>query len=209
MTCQGAAEHYHADAWQEAGAQFGDWFSDLSAPHRANILDWVMRTQEDTGSLLEVSCHHGNYIETLRRRGYRGEYTGIDITPGFLEVARQRLPAENFQWGDARSLEFPPESFDLVLAVGILMHLPQPMQTLRDLFRIAGKHLILSVYGRSDGPTIWQRSDAPPRHIDWFFSKEDILAQLPAGWQLAEFAEIQRPKPAPYSLFHQYLLRRA
>ena len=182
----------------------------MSEPSRVNVINWIIGLQEDHGNLLEISCNEGHYIKALRDRGYDREYTGIDITPSYLETARKRLPKENFQWGDARNLDFPSDAFDLVTAVGILMHLPQLEKPMRELFRVARKYVIISVYG-GDGPTVFRRNTDEGEHgVDFSFNKQDILAQIPQGWELVEFKEFKRPhKPEHYSRFHQYLVRRA
>ena len=208
-----AQRWYDPDAWQDHDVVMkpGEEFPNFEKPHRALVLDWVMRLAARHSSLLEVACHQGSYIAALRARGYAGKYVGIDITPKFLEAARKRLPAEDFRWGDARNLDFPAGAFDLVMATGILMHLPQPKKTLLDVFRIARKYVILSVYGSHGRTRCWRRGSDMPG-LDFFFSKADILSWIPPGWEVAEFKEIVRPsvraKPTR-NLFHQYLVQRA
>jgi SAM-dependent methyltransferase len=48
-------------------------------------------------SLLDVACGTGKYLEHLRG-DYRVE--GLDLLPGFLEIARQRCPGVPFHQGD-------------------------------------------------------------------------------------------------------------
>ena len=205
---------YEADAWQKHGPQRGAAnFSNLSAPHRANVLDWIMRIAPEHDSVLEVSCHHGYYIEELRSRGYTASYVGIDITQNFLEVARKRLPGEDFRWGDARSLDFPQDSFDLVMATGILMHLPRPAKAARDIFRIARKYVLISVYGSdrdTPGPVRYRRSPNPVAHfLDFFFSKEEVLSWVPRGWEVVAFKKFARTAEPPRHPYCQLLAKRS
>ena len=200
---------YDAERWQRQGGQFrAEHYTDFTLPHRAIILDWIMQLQGGHTNLLEVSSHRGHYIEALRQRGYSKRYTGIDITPAFLEAARKRLPEENFEWGDARQLGFAAGTFDLVLAAGILQHLPHPYKTLADICRIARKHVIVRVYGTPDA-TRFKHYYGTHRRLDWFFNKDDFLAHLPPGWAAVECQEVNRPAPSkpPYHLFHLYLLQ--
>ena len=204
---RGAGHWYAPDAWCAKAADYGGDFGDFSKPQRANIIDWIMQLQDDHESMLDVSSFHGHYIEALRARGYRRRYTGIDITPKFIATARRRMPGEDFRLGDARRLQFAEDAFDLVLATGVLMYLPHPRRTLRDIFRIARKYVIVNVYG-THGRTRYFRNSKRPG-VDYCFNKKDLLAWIPCGWQVVEFNEIERPiRDDPYHLIHQYLARR-
>ena len=153
-----------------------------------------------------MACHHGHYIEALRKKGYKARYTGIDITPGFVEVASKRLPDEDFRVGDAMQLDFPDRSYDLVLLAGILQHLPEIAKPMREAFRVAEKYVLLSLYG-TEGP-ILRRFDEG-RFLNIFYSKDDILGQVPQGWTVVKSADVVRPhKPPPFRLFYQFLLKK-
>lgn len=68
--------------------------------------------------VLDVATGHGNTALAAARRDC--DVTGIDFAPALLAHARQRAAAEhlqiNFQEGDAESIPFPAESFDVVLS---------------------------------------------------------------------------------------------
>src|SRR5260370_41313836 len=53
----------------------------------------------------------------------RSRYVGIDIVPGYIELARQRYPAGSFLHMDARKLTFQDNRFDLVTLIATLHHL--------------------------------------------------------------------------------------
>lgn len=42
-------------------------------------------------SILEIGCGCGCLLAYLRARGFRGDYLGIDLVPGFVEKARERF----------------------------------------------------------------------------------------------------------------------
>lgn len=77
--------------------------------------------------VLDVGCGAGNF--TLRLRGLMpvSEVTLVDLSARMLERASERLTeagmnCETVQ-GDVRAIEFPDETFDVILAGAVLHHL--------------------------------------------------------------------------------------
>ncbi|MGO8930982.1 MAG: class I SAM-dependent methyltransferase [Limisphaerales bacterium] len=66
---------------------------------------------------LEIGCGDGRVLEQLISLGANPRLiAGIDLLEERVEVARRRLPEAELRVADARSLPYPDESFDLVLA---------------------------------------------------------------------------------------------
>ena len=75
-------------------------------------LGWLPGTQEarfrvlaaigdlDGCSVLDVGCGFGDFYEYLRRRGIAVDYTGVDLCPDLLEIARRRHPDARFVAAD-------------------------------------------------------------------------------------------------------------
>jgi SAM-dependent methyltransferase len=71
-------------------------------------LGWVSGTQEarfsvlaaigdlEGCSVLDVGCGFGDLFEHLCRKGINVDYTGIDLCPDFLDIARRRHPDARF-----------------------------------------------------------------------------------------------------------------
>lgn len=86
--------------------------------------------------------------------------TAIDLTPGMLDIARQRTKSVNretdLRLGDVQSLDFPSASFDTVVAAFVFCSVPDPVQGLRELGRVvrpSGQILLLE-HVRIDRPFI-------------------------------------------------------
>lgn len=73
--------------------------------------------------ILEVGCGNGYAASLITARGV-SSYTGLDIMPEQLEIARSRnLPGASFVQGSADDLSrFAPQSFDAILDFCILHH---------------------------------------------------------------------------------------
>jgi ubiquinone/menaquinone biosynthesis C-methylase UbiE len=87
--------------------------------------------------ILDVGCSTGTCAAAVVSMD-RNRYVGIDIVPQYVERAARRCPAGTFRTMDARRLDFPDASFDVVLFVGVLHHLEDGLirDCLRDIRRV-------------------------------------------------------------------------
>ena len=72
-------------------------------------------------SILDVGCGFGDYYDYLTERDLQVRYTGYDIVPKLLEVARQRHPEMRFEERDVLTEEVEG-SFDYVVSSGVFNH---------------------------------------------------------------------------------------
>jgi SAM-dependent methyltransferase len=91
--------------------------------------------------VLEVGCGTGNVpLWLLPFLAQGSEYTGIDTGEALLAEAEKTFKKSpykvKFQQGSAYSLDFPDDSFDLVLTRAVLMHLEKPQQALKEMVRV-------------------------------------------------------------------------
>ncbi|CAA6605041.1 hypothetical protein MTBLM1_40245 [Rhodospirillaceae bacterium LM-1] len=73
--------------------------------------------------ILDIGCSTGTCASQIIDFA-RNDYTGIDIHPGYTEAAAKRFANAKFLPMDARSLSFGDASFNLVVIVGVLHHVP-------------------------------------------------------------------------------------
>ena len=104
-------------------------------PVSAHLIRLVKLQPSDC--VLDVACGYGNTAITARMTG--AKVTGIDITPKLLELAKVEeqiagISGINWKEGDAESLPFADESFDVVLST--FGHIFAPDQEL------AGKEMV-------------------------------------------------------------------
>jgi len=78
----------------------------------------------EVGSVLDVGCASGRFMELLASLGTRPAYTGIDISPGQIASARLLYPGASFHLGNALELAIEGR-FDLVNATGVMQHEPR------------------------------------------------------------------------------------
>lgn len=76
-------------------------------------------------SALDVGCGDGSLLRALVRRGLE-EGIGLEPSPQQLQLALEGEPLPNLRFlpGKGEALDFPAESFDLVIFFNSLHHLP-------------------------------------------------------------------------------------
>ncbi len=84
--------------------------------------------------ILEVGCGKGNEIVQLAKRG--GACLGLDFSESAMAWMQTRLAKEGLRMplvrGDARSLPFRTDCFDLVFSQGVLEHFANPGDVLQE-----------------------------------------------------------------------------
>jgi ubiquinone/menaquinone biosynthesis C-methylase UbiE len=93
--------------------------------------------------VLDVACGTGVVTrDAAARVGARGRVIGIDPSRALLKVARRRARASvdgagpTFRHGDGLALPFAPASFDVTLAVTVLLHVPASDRVLAEMRRV-------------------------------------------------------------------------
>ncbi len=89
-------------------------------------------------SVLEIGCGSGHLASRFLNAGY--DYTGIDISPQMLALARQRCPMARFEQGDMRTLQLN-QSFDAVLITARSLSYILTNTDVLATFRRLGQHL--------------------------------------------------------------------
>jgi ubiquinone/menaquinone biosynthesis C-methylase UbiE len=103
--------------------------------HLAELFDSLKGSH---GRLLEVGCGIGVDSIQLAKCGF--DVTAVDLTENALEVAREyaalRGVSIDFRLGNAESLDFPDESFDVVYSFGVLHHTPDIKKSVAEVHRV-------------------------------------------------------------------------
>jgi 2-polyprenyl-3-methyl-5-hydroxy-6-metoxy-1,4-benzoquinol methylase len=98
-------------------------------------------------SVLDIGCGEGVLtFQWAQRLGDR-PVVGIDLPDAKLEAqwrTRER-PNLRFLATRAEELPFTDDEFDMVTAIEALEHIPDPERTLREMTRVAKRHLLVSV----------------------------------------------------------------
>jgi len=85
-------------------------------------------------AILEVGCSGGPLLLALRAVGFQ-QLTGIDISEKGIALAKTR-GLTNVSVMDGARLDFPDQSFDLLIASDVLEHIQDEQQALREWSRV-------------------------------------------------------------------------
>ncbi|MFZ0950723.1 MAG: class I SAM-dependent methyltransferase [Candidatus Sulfotelmatobacter sp.] len=86
--------------------------------------------------ILDIGCGPGSMVSYLPR----SEYVGFDANPDYIQQAQRRFPEAHFTCERVNECNLPQsESFDIVIALGILHHLDDSEAV--ELFRMARRTL--------------------------------------------------------------------
>jgi ubiquinone/menaquinone biosynthesis C-methylase UbiE len=101
-------------------------------------------------AVLDVGCGNGSYLGALAQRQHGGVVVGVDLSPGMLAAAGTRSPRAHLVLGDAQTLPFADRSFDVVLAMHMLYHVPDRALGIRELRRAMRPDGVALVVTNSD-----------------------------------------------------------
>lgn len=149
-----------------------EWYEEIDRRFFNDVASWFAQRPGETPfsalipfeqlrgkRVLEIGCGSGAHARLLAQSGCK--LTCIDITPGGVEMTRERLAvygleAEVLQM-DAERLEFPDESFDFVWSWGVIHHSSNTSNVIRQIARVLrpGGETRLMVYHRRSFYALW------------------------------------------------------
>jgi SAM-dependent methyltransferase len=89
-------------------------------------------------STLEVGCGDGALLCELRRRGFGGRLSGVEITDAAVAIARQREEIDSVARYDGARLPDADGAHDLGILSHVLEHVPDPSALLAETARACG-----------------------------------------------------------------------
>jgi ubiquinone/menaquinone biosynthesis C-methylase UbiE len=184
------------DTWHQRVFESDKEHEDASSP-------WYQLVREQIGSVrdlrvLEVACGRGGFVRELARAG--AQVTGCDFSIAALQVGQAKLRPMNgaarasLIQGDAQSLPFASESFDLIVSCETIEHVPDVRSALSEMWRVArpGAKLFLTTpnYANLMGLyDLYARVRHPQRRDDQPFDRRQWIPQIrnfvtAAGWKI-------------------------
>jgi SAM-dependent methyltransferase len=187
-------------------AEYDQWHTriqELDPEHDDASSPWYSWVQQVLGNVhglrvLEVACGRGGFIRRLAGAGAHAY--GMDFSFAAVRVAKGKTVDANpslsacLVQGDAHSLPFPDDFFDLVVSCETIEHLPSPDKAVREFYRVArpGARLFLTTpnYLNLMGLyEIYAKFRHPGRKPDQPFDRHQVFLQTRAllrhaRWQI-------------------------
>ena len=140
------------------------WWNVVGGPAEARVLVNEYVQPRVGARILEIGCGPGTIVSYLPP----ADYLGFDLSPEYVEMARRRFPKARFICEGVSQFTLAKEqSFDVVLAIGIVHHLEDAEA--RKLFQIA--HQALKIGGKlvtMDG--VWTDGQSPAAR--WLLARD-------------------------------------
>lgn len=124
----------------------------LSTPSAKHIYqDMILRIVREAGLtnsdyILDAGCGSGEHLVLLEDMGFKNLY-GFDISEEMVRIACMRCQHAEIEKGDIENLDYPPDFFDAVIAVTVLMFPTKPIKGLieiRKVLKKGGKLIIVN-----------------------------------------------------------------
>jgi len=95
-------------------------------------------------SLLDVGCGNGAFLKYLEDNNTKLKLTGFERSQAALS---NKICKSDIILGSAEKIDFPDNSFDLVVALEVIEHLPYMVyeKALSEIQRVSKKYIIISV----------------------------------------------------------------
>jgi len=183
---------------EELAPFYGDDYNvfapDLSEIRIAALIDRAHREDRFNharivpgGRYLDVGCGLGENVAAMQRLGM--DACGVEPSP--IAVEKSRALGVRVACGFLRDAQYPSDHFDLVTMYHVLEHIPDPMEVLRECYRIMrnGAELVIGIPNieslvlRVVGARDWTGFD--PTHIHYFRWTSIEAAVRSAGFAVA------------------------
>jgi ubiquinone/menaquinone biosynthesis C-methylase UbiE len=104
--------------------------------------------------VLDLGCGTGRLISEMLIDG--GEVTGVDVSDEMLKIAREKFPNVEFVQGISSDLPFENDTFDVVVAAFLIVHVRDLRTTFREIHRVLkeGGRLILTNINQRKSPKL-------------------------------------------------------
>lgn len=152
------------------------------------LLEIQKYLQQRKLKILDVGCGSGFFTILLGKQGH--EVLGTDLTPDMIEKSRELAKEEGvdckFEIMDAENLDFPDETFDVVISRNLTWTLPDAGHAYEEWCRVLKKGGILLNFDANYGSSNFaDTSHLPENHthnqvgMDMMQECEEIKKQLP------------------------------
>lgn len=119
---------------RQEGTKNGRYYSKEWLRHMIHLSQ-----QAENARILDVGCGTGILYEVINEENMTCVYTGIDLSEEMLAIGRKRYMGIDLQVMDCENLLFQNNSFDLIFMRGVLHHLPDSINAIREMERVCKK----------------------------------------------------------------------
>src|SRR5580704_10555768 len=138
-----------AQVWDDWNSTYADGALDEPSERRMREILGALTDSRIAGArILEVGCGMGRLSSKLRQFG---KVTAVDLGVKIIETAQARYPDIDFRSGNVHTLDLPVNSFDAIVTLETLSHVPDQPGFLHRLAQLLkpGGFLLITTQNRS------------------------------------------------------------
>lgn len=151
---------FAADAASNAGYLYTTNARMSSQLANRRLTDSVLAMAEFRGKrVLDMGCGDGTYTVELAELGEVASMHGIDPAEEAIKVARAKVDSDGiaFEVSSAYALPYPNDTFDIAVLRGVLHHMGQPIDALREGLRVAPILIVVEPNGYNPALKLLER----------------------------------------------------
>lgn len=111
------------DGYDAMADRFAEWQREIGGSRRVEWVEGLLALLPERPDVLELGSGAG--VRSTRMLAERGTLVGVDVSGEQVRRARERVPEAKFLHADFSELELADGSFDAVVALYVLNHVPQ------------------------------------------------------------------------------------
>lgn len=124
-------------------------YAELQESHFRPLYESVLQRPEvaAAASSLDVGCGPGLAAQVFARK--IANVSGVDASPAFIDIARQRLPGRDFRVAEMEALPHADASFDVVTGFNAFQYAASPLNALAEARRVLrpGSTIVIATWG--------------------------------------------------------------
>lgn len=170
-------------------------FSEVNQAFANRVLELV---SQPSGVLLDCGCGPGDILMRIHTMAPKIFFIGVDGSQAMIALAVKRIREQglhntiHFVQGDAKKINFPPNSLDIVISNSLVHHLHDPRPFWKEIRRVCKPGGIVLVRDLSRPPTVEASRGIVEKYsgTEPQLLKDLFFQSLKASFTVAEVGEL-------------------
>lgn len=132
--------------------------------------------------VLDIGCGTGRLVGKLLER--KALVTGVDVSGEMLKIASKKFKSTEFIEADAEKMPFPDESFDMMIASFLIVHLKDLDKFFDEAYRILrpGGSFIVTNINQRKAPKLKTSKNEDVVITSFYHIPEHVISLLEKSW---------------------------
>jgi len=172
------------EQWAVVGPQLAAYRAGKPNPAFDALVDILVHNVPELNgrSLLEIGCSSGYHSEVLRCKGVETFYQGCDLSPAFIQRAREVYPSVQFDVEDATRLSYSSGQFDIVVSGCCLLHISEYERAIAEAARVSREFVVFhrTPVLHLTGPAFYTKNAYGVEMLEIHFHEQQLVRMFAA-----------------------------